>query len=138
MMRILSIEDSRDDFDLLLIAVGNDVELSHATTVRAALNVIDRWTTTAQPFDAIMLDMCLPEIRGIAAIEAILASTKIPIFVYTGSGNDDLETRALELGVRGWIQKGATGAEILVALHSGLAAYYAEHAMRRSSEASSR
>lgn len=84
-----------------LADLGLDVE--QADCAAAALQAI---TTTALPFDIIVLDLRLPDMRDLsllATIRQVLPET--PIVLMTAFGTPEVMAQARRLGVRGVLNK---------------------------------
>jgi DNA-binding NarL/FixJ family response regulator len=77
--------------------------------------------TSAQSLqpDVVLMDLHLPDINGIDATRAIVEqSPHIAVLVITMFEDDSSVFAAMRAGARGYLLKGATGPEILRALHA--------------------
>jgi DNA-binding NarL/FixJ family response regulator len=96
--------DSYDDIDVLAIADdGPD-----------AIAAVQR-----TEFDVVVMDLNLPTMSGIEATARIARLSEPPlVLVVTMVDDDDTVVAALRAGARGYVLKGATGAEIVAALRT--------------------
>lgn len=60
----------------------------------------------AKGYDAVVLDLGLPDSSGMDTVEAMLKATSAPIIVHSASGHDDLVRRALQGGCSDYVIKG--------------------------------
>ena len=85
--------DARGQFDLLW-----------ASSLRETLDLIAR-----EPFDAILLDLSLPDSHGLDTIKQMCeAVPKIPILVVTGSTDEQIAMAAVRCGAEDYLVKGQT------------------------------
>jgi diguanylate cyclase (GGDEF)-like protein len=68
-----------------------------------------------EPFDVVLLDLMLPDARGLGGLERIArAAPRLPVVVLTGLGKDELVARAFEAGAQDYLIKGdGDGRELL-------------------------
>src|SRR4029434_6261416 len=67
--------------------------------------------------DVILLDLDLPDVSGIETIPRLLeAAPGVGILVFTAYGSDERVMGAIRAGARGYLLKGAPGAEIARAI----------------------
>jgi DNA-binding response OmpR family regulator len=115
--RVLVVEDSLSMGDALrtvLQAAGYESEI-HTTAV-AALTA-----ARARPPDTILLDLNLPgALTGDAAMPALIRLA--PVIVVTGSGDDALKQRLLDLGAFGYMRKPFDLTELLDTVKAALSA----------------
>ncbi|OOQ56702.1 response regulator [Mucilaginibacter pedocola] len=104
--RILVVEDNPGDFALVedfLCSQPDEFELTHAKTykqVRAALN------DPQKCFDAILLDLSLPDMQGMALISEISTlDLPIPVIVLTGYSDMSFGVRSLSMGISDYLLK---------------------------------
>jgi len=101
--RLLVVEDdldTRDMFDFLLTAQGYHV-LSAANGGAALANA------TFHPVDAIILDLCLPDIDGISLCRLFRHNlgTNVPIILLTADSRQGLKAMAREAGITEFLLK---------------------------------
>lgn len=77
---------------------GLELEVRAVSSCAAALESL-----AAERFDAVVLDLGLPDCAGIQAVERVRAVTDVPILVSSGASN--LERPALEAGAAGFVGK---------------------------------
>jgi len=59
----------------------------------------------ARPFDIIILDINLPDIDGFEVLKQIRSFSNIPVIIVTVRGNEDDQTRGLEMGADDYVIK---------------------------------
>jgi DNA-binding response OmpR family regulator len=117
--KIVVIEDDLTFLDLLrvhLASAGHEV----LTAEDAALGL--RAVITEGP-DLILLDLSVPYLDGfeiLAALHSDPATSKIPVIVLTGRGDDDSFARARELGASRFLTKPVTRDVLIRAIDSVL------------------
>jgi diguanylate cyclase (GGDEF)-like protein len=121
--RVLVVED---DFLQALTVQGLILQIGKgwlepvlAPSLESALERI-----ASEPPDVILLDLMLPDARGLGGLERIVqAAPRLPVVVLTGLGEDELVARAFETGAQDYLVKGdGNGKELLRAIR---------HAVRR-------
>jgi signal transduction histidine kinase len=110
-IKLLLIQDSKEDSNLVklsLQAVGQtNFEIVEATTLSAGLQSLK-----ASCFDAVLLDLNLPDSAGLATLIKLRnASISIPIIVLTELGEQEIALEALQNGAQDYLVKGAPGSE---------------------------
>lgn len=112
-MRILLVEDVAADARLVRETLSG---------VRGALFEVESRTTLADgmrraseaPFDVILLDLGLPDSRGVETLRrAVEASPSVAIVVLTGLDDEELAAEALQHGAQDYLDKGRLDPEIL-------------------------
>jgi len=106
-MRLLVVEDSpllRKMFGLAFPHQSND--LQPAENGRSAMELL---MGSSVPFDAILLDLQMPDMNGVEFIRALRTQTphcKTPVILTTGESDDsELMRQAKELGVAAIVKK---------------------------------
>ena len=107
LIRVLHIEDSASDADLVRAVLGRSVAAQF--TVEAASTLEDglrRLADRAGDFDVIVLDLHLPDADGLTTFtRAAAAAGAVPIVVCTAGGDDTLGITAVEHGAQDFVVK---------------------------------
>jgi two-component system, cell cycle sensor histidine kinase and response regulator CckA len=103
-VRLLVVEDSVDDFDLLVRALrreGVPVEASRVETREALEAALDlRW-------DVVIADYRIPGYSGMAALDAVRArDPDLPFIFVSGTIGEDLAVAAMRAGAQDYVIKG--------------------------------
>jgi signal transduction histidine kinase len=112
-MQILLIEDNETTAEVirqkLASARGEIYSLEHADDLATGLSRI-----AEGEFDLILLDLFLPDSRGLDTVKKTLAVTlKIPVVVLTGSDDDETALSAIQLGAQDYLVKGRFDTDLL-------------------------
>src|SRR6202165_3531679 len=105
-VRVLLVEDDPVDARLLR-AMFNEpssrkMELTHVRRMSEAVNLL-----VASAFDIILLDLGLPDAKGLEAVRQLHAvAPRVPLVVLTGSEDESLATQALQEGAQDYLLKG--------------------------------
>jgi DNA-binding NtrC family response regulator len=97
-MKVLHIEDLDSIFSCIKASCPN-ISFDQAETIREARAMLD-----SGGYDAILLDLELPDSSGLNSIESVL-EYDIPIVVLTGDPTDASMKEAMDLGVLDYIRK---------------------------------
>ncbi len=113
-IRILMVEDSAPYAlalqDYLASAAAERVEVVHVETLSAA-----RPHLLEGQFDAVLLDLSLPDSRGLATVEqAASLNPRVPIIVLTGLADEAIGTEAVRKGAQDYLVKGTVDGALLV------------------------
>lgn len=102
---VLLIEDNPGDVLLVkefLQEEFESVDLTHVSTLRAAKIQIG----SGASFDTILLDLSLPDSRGIVLVDKILAlAESVPVIVLTGYSNLEFSIESLSKGISDYLLK---------------------------------
>jgi signal transduction histidine kinase len=136
---VLLVEDNPGDAELMrdLLAEPSSLDepplqVLHADRLSAA-----RALLSAEAVDVVLLDLSLPDARGLATVEQVhQAAPHLPIVVLTGLDDESLAVQALQAGAQDYLVKGAvTGRGVRRAIRHASerqrlveAAYRASHA----------
>ena len=104
-LRILLIEDDEGDRDLALEYLKEDssnlYRVTWADSLEAGLKKLE-----AEQFDAIILDLILPDSRGVATVSRLCAkSGNTPVIVSSYFDENTLASKAIELGAQDYLAK---------------------------------
>src|SRR5262245_34892639 len=104
-IRVLLIEDDLADARLLR------EELSELPFVRCDIRQADRLSSAlellaARPFDVVLLDLSLPDVRGLETVRRVHAGVpELPIVVLTGLDDDASALSAMKEGAQDYLLK---------------------------------
>ena len=104
-------DDDEDDFDLLNEAFEelNEINLLHAKNGKVLIDDLNYMHASNDKLpDLILLDINMPKIDGLKALEYIKSSKpfmSIPVIMYTTSNNNDQRKKCFLLGADGFITK---------------------------------
>jgi len=103
-LRVLLVEDDPafvDFFSTSLKATTNSVDLTVASRLSSALSAL-----TDGQYDAVLLDLNLPDSEGLLTLRRVAASApEMPIVVLTGLDDEGQSQEALRLGAEDWLTK---------------------------------
>lgn len=134
--RVLLIEDNPADAyllkEMLLQSAGGPYELSRADRMASGLEQLSHGG-----FDAVLLDLMLPDSDGMASLERVQnAADKIPIIVLTGVEDEEIAVSAIRHGAQDYLVKGAVdGRAVAKAIRYAIDRQKADEALRRSEAA---
>jgi len=85
-------------------------ELTHVEQLNEAITQLAKFN-----FDAILLDLSLPDSQGVETVERVLsAAPSLPIIVLTGLADESIGIRAVRKGAQDYFIKGQTSSDLLV------------------------
>lgn len=111
---VLLIEDSIDDAFFIKDAAGESdgyFIVEHVWRLSAALELLN--AEGPKRFDAIILDIGLPDTKGLSGVEA-LKEFNIPIIVHSGLQDAKLAEQAIEMGAQDYLIKTAITTEVFI------------------------
>ena len=115
-MRILLADDHdlvRDSIEEFLKRLDREVQVLHAATLPQALELVQQDI----PLDAILLDLRMPGMNGLAGLKAMRAARAgVPVVVISGETDPDTVRGALQAGAAGFLPKTMRGTAMLSAL----------------------
>lgn len=115
-IRVLLIDDDRRLCELLdSYLAQNGVSLRHAATAREGLETLGDDT-----FDAIFLDIMMPDLDGLEVLRRIRKKNSIPIIMLTARGDEADRVVGLELGADDYVPKPFSPRELLARLRAVL------------------
>jgi two-component system cell cycle sensor histidine kinase/response regulator CckA len=111
-IRILLVDDD-DDYarfvDAQLRASSLPMVMDRVASVGAAMTALD-----AQTFDAVLLDLGLPDSDGLATVDALQGSRHVlPVIVLTATDDDAIAALAVQRGAQDYLVKSRTDAQLL-------------------------
>ncbi|HEX8199855.1 MAG TPA: response regulator [Isosphaeraceae bacterium] len=133
---VLLIEDNPGDAVLVREALADDpscrFRLVQAECLAAGLQRLE-----AEPVDAVLMDLWLPDSRGLATFDALHArAARVPIVVLSGLADEAVAVEAVRCGAQDYLVKGpATSALLTRTLRYALGRKRAEEQLRRAKEA---
>ncbi|MAG37476.1 MAG: hypothetical protein CL878_14670 [Dehalococcoidia bacterium] len=110
---VLLVEDNPDDVDLVQETLADatiaQFELRHVDHLEAAHHQL-----SIRTFDAVLLDLGLPDSSGLRTLERVLSwRVDVPVVVLTGLTDEVIGTQAVQLGAEDYLVKGLVGMETL-------------------------
>lgn len=110
-LRVLLVEDNPGDAELMAEMLHEDMPdvasfvTRHVTRLSDALAGLER-----SPVDVILLDLSLPDSRGLDSLEAVRAALpEMPVVVMTGLADDEVALKAVQAGAQDYLVKGRDG-----------------------------
>lgn len=102
---VLLVEDNPGDARLIRAYLeGSSIyqfELSHATDLGNAISVLEK-----RVYDAILLDLGLPDSRGFASLESLQEQARdVPIIVLTGLDDEEIALKVVQHGAQDYLVK---------------------------------
>jgi len=112
-LKVLMIEDNPAYADLLKELLtenpAKSFDIHHFDRLETGIKYLNEDTP-----DIILLDLFLPDSRGIETVEAMTSkAANIPIVVLTGLSDEDAAVQAIRLGAQDFIRKGQIDAEVI-------------------------
>ena len=102
--KILLVEDDSDDAEFLRLSLAQQNSTAHVTRTSAiseAAAALDN-----ERFDVVLLDLNLPDARGVECVEKIQeADELVPIVVLSGHADEDFAVEILNRGVQDYLVK---------------------------------
>ncbi len=113
-LKILLVEDNLGDARLLRETfreiIDTKFELTHVEQLNEAMAQLAKFN-----FDAILLDLSLPDSQGVETVERVLsAAPSLPIIVLTGLKDETIGIQAVRKGAQDYFVKGQTSSDLLV------------------------
>jgi diguanylate cyclase (GGDEF)-like protein len=102
--KILLVEDDPDDAEFLRLSLAqhnSSADITCTTRISDAVTALDN-----ERFDVVLLDLNLPDGRGVECVEKIReAEELVPIVVLSGHGDEDFAVEILNRGVQDYLVK---------------------------------
>ncbi|MBF0216593.1 MAG: GGDEF domain-containing response regulator [Candidatus Omnitrophica bacterium] len=104
-IKVLLVEENENDTRRLKDALsgikGFDIKLDHKLSLRTSLEAL-----VADKFDVVLLDLALPETRGMETINKIYDYLKaIPIILLTDVSEESIGVQAIQIGIHDYLVK---------------------------------
>ncbi|MGC1454249.1 MAG: diguanylate cyclase [Nitrospirota bacterium] len=113
-LRVLAIEDSTDDADLVRIML-NRVQDSVFTVVNAQRLAEGLQCLREQAFDVVLLDLGLPDSEGMSAVREVRkVCPEVPLIVLSGLDDEEFALKTLQMDVQDYLIKGQIDGNLLV------------------------
>jgi PAS domain S-box-containing protein len=135
-VRVLLIEDNPGDARLVKEAlsepgIGPIASLAHVERLAKGLEHLE-----AQPVDAILLDLTLPDSSGLATFQQIFArASQVPIILLTGMDNEDMAQDLMRAGAQDYLVKGQVdGRSLMRSIRYAIERKISEDNLRASEE----
>ena len=135
-LKVLLVEDNPAEAvllqEMIWSAAGGTVELYRVDRVESALAQLK-----CGGYDAVLLDLNLPDSRGLATLERIQIVAKgLPTIILTGVEDEDLAVRAIRHGAQDYLVKGTVdGRALTKAIQYSIDRKKVEEALRNSEAA---
>ncbi|HEY9296031.1 MAG TPA: GAF domain-containing protein, partial [Phormidium sp.] len=131
-LKILLVEDDLADAELIQDILGSFNQLEFQVTTVSRLNEGINLLSGAK-FDAMLLDLCLPDSKGLESISNAKAhAPDLPIIVLTALNDQKLAIEAVRQGAQDYLIKGAFQIDLLVrAMHYAIERQQIEEKLRQ-------
>jgi two-component system, OmpR family, response regulator len=115
-LRILIVDDDARLFELLdSYLEPNGVVSVHAENGRRGLEAL-----AASAFDAVLLDVMMPELDGLKTLQRIREKSRVPVIMLTAKGDETDRVVGLEMGADDYLAKPFSPRELLARLRAVL------------------
>ncbi len=126
---VLIIDDDLGDLETLRTGLTPEFSVITTTTAKEAHIILE-----GKVPDAILLDIILPEIDGIAFLESLRLNDKyknIPVIFLTGVKDDEIRNKALSLKIEDYIEKPYDVKNIIWHLNNAIQRNMSEETLKR-------
>ena len=105
MFEVLHIEDSKILAEAVVSALREyDMRSTHVSTLACAMKYLQEVQRSP---DVILLDLCLPDSKGLATLVAVVHEARgCPIVVFTGKDADEGDLKTIRRGAKEYLVKG--------------------------------
>jgi len=115
-IRVLCIDDDKRLFEVLSTYLAqNGVGAEHAADGPVGLQML-----AVKPYDAVLLDVMMPGMDGLAVLRRLRDKMSIPVIMLTAKGDETDRVVGLELGADDYIAKPFSPRELLARLRAVL------------------
>ncbi len=113
-LRVLTIEDNPADIDLLRETIELEGKAANFDLVWENRLSGGLARLAQQPFDAVLLDLNLPDSQGLESIARVRGvAAAVPVLVMTGVSDEELALRAMQAGAQDYLLKGQVSPALL-------------------------
>jgi two-component system nitrogen regulation response regulator NtrX len=110
-----------DDEKNILLTLSQSLQLAGYHTELASSGQVALDVVSARPVDAVLMDVKMPDMDGLTALERLHASKpELPVIMMSGHGTIDTAVKATQLGARDFLEKPIARDRLLVALRNVL------------------
>ncbi|MBI3183380.1 MAG: sigma-54-dependent Fis family transcriptional regulator [Myxococcales bacterium] len=110
-----------DDEKNILLTLNQSLQLAGYRTELASSGQLALELCTSRPVDAVLMDVKMPDMDGIAALEKLMQlRPDLPVIMMSGHGTIDTAVRSTQLGARDFLEKPIARDRLLVALRNVL------------------
>ncbi len=114
---VLIVDDERN----ILLTLNQALQLEGYKTELASSAQVALDVLAAKPVDAVLMDVKMPDLDGIAALAKMRESRpELPVIMMSGHGTIDTAVKATQLGARDFLEKPISRDRLLVALKNAL------------------
>lgn len=134
-LRVLLVEDNALDALMIERSLAKNpetrFEVNRVGDLRSALDLLD-----SEAFDCVLLDLSLPDSRGLLGVDSIIArAAHAPVVVFTGLDDPTTAVEAVDRGASDYLQKGQVKGDLVArSIRYAVARHHAELALRSTSE----
>ena len=112
-VELLLVEDNADDVLLISEYLADSRQADFVLNTADRLGGAERLLQT-RSFDAILLDLQLPDVQGLATFERLLRGAHgVPIVILSGNDDEELALKAVHAGAQDYLVKSQVGTVIL-------------------------
>lgn len=120
MAKILVVEDDREINALLCGILGQSGYSAESALSGAQALLVFR----SNPFDAVLLDLMLPDLSGEDFLKEIRQTSRVPVIVISARGETEVKVEMLRIGADDYVTKPFDNSEVLARLESNLRRYH--------------
>ena len=106
-IKILLIEDSFEDAEYAATQLRQSFGEQHSLQTCDYFSKAEK-LVAENSYDIIILDLSLPDSRGLTTFRDLVNSCNTPIIIYTGLADEMIKTDAIRSGARDYLIKGET------------------------------
>lgn len=114
MIRVIIVDDHPIVRDGIAAVLETEADVVVGASVGSAEEMLA--AVTRQRPDAILLDLALPGMGGVEAISRLRQAGAPPVVIFSAHDEAEAMVEAVRAGARGYVVKGAPGAEIIAAI----------------------